>query len=456
MARLKPSTQAQTLPEDALEIGDVTYRGDERPLRICQTHFAFYPTTGGVESHLLDLSAELVEAGHTVFALVGSLPDAPATEEISGIQVVREDLFNPERMRERKRQAGYAEDALWPRLKDEIKAYYRTFVRKHHIDVVHAHNFHHFLPEYGYALSELHVEDGLTTFLTVHEIWDEFLCEDLLENTQWNSLITVSNHVYRNILRQAPTLRRQPIRLIYHGIDVNLFSPENSNSKWADALGLQERPVIIHPARMLPWKGVIYTVQAMPQVLERFPNAVLIITDTNEIVDWIDELKGYREEVLGTIARLGLQNNVITQSFPYVELPWVYNYSDVVVYPTVGEEPFGLVPVEAMACAKPVIVSHSGGLVESVVHGKTGYVIEKRDTEAVARHIVELLANPEQARQLGRQGRDHAARLFSRQRMVRDLVTAYRLERWWAWRQTRLREQKRETAEKTATTVAVN
>ena len=51
-------------------------------MKICQTHYAFYPTTGGVESHLLDLSAELVSQGHEVHALVGSLEGEPSEDEI--------------------------------------------------------------------------------------------------------------------------------------------------------------------------------------------------------------------------------------------------------------------------------------------------------------------------------------------------------------------------------------
>ena len=50
---------------------------------------------------------------------------------------------------------------------------------------------------------------------------------------------------------------------------------------------------------------------------------------------------------------------VALQSQVYLELPWVYNYCNVVIYPTIGEEPFGLVPVEGMACAKPVVVTRS-------------------------------------------------------------------------------------------------
>ena len=176
---------------------------------------------------------------------------------------------------------------------------------------------------------------------------------------------------------------------------------------------------------MLPWKGVIYSVQAMANIRKEFPKALLIVTDTENIVDWIRELKGYKEEVLEMISDLGLEHNVVTQPFPYLELPWVYNYSDVVIYPTIGEEPFGLVPVEAMGCGKPTVVTRSGGMVESVIDGETGYLIEKKDPEALAERIIRLLKDKELAAKLGAQGRKRALEVFSRERMARETLELY-------------------------------
>ena len=393
-------------------------------MNVCMTHYAFYPTTGGVESHLLDLCAELVRQGHEVHALVGSLEGSPAEEEIQGIHIYRHDLFNPELVREAKKKNGYAAEVVSPELQAEIREHYRAFVREHNCDVVHAHNFHHFLPEYGLALTELR-RQGIPAFLTVHEVWSEFICEDLLARTEWDAVITVSKHVEEGIRDQAPHLEN--LHLVYHGIDVDLFSPENDNPKWADQLGLRDRPTIIHPARMLPWKGVVYSVEAMDILRREFPDALLIVTDTEDIVDWIDELKGYKEQVLKTIETKDLKKNVITQSFSYMELPWVYNYCDVVVYPTIGEDPFGLVPVEGMACGKTVVVTRSGGLVESVIDGETGFIIEKRDAQALAEKISLLLRDKDLAQRMGQAGRKHASEKFSRERMAREVAELYQI-----------------------------
>ena len=391
-------------------------------MKVCMTHYAFYPTTGGVESHLLDLCGELVRQGHEVHTLVGSLAGRPAEETVEGIQVYRDDLMNPEWVREAKAAKDIAADEEDEELVEAIFQMYRRFLATHDVQVVHGHNFHHFVPEHALALTRLR-EQGVPNILTVHEVWSEFICEDLLRRAKWDTIITFCNHVTKGIREQAPHLDN--LRVIYPGIDVEKFSPDNADPKWADKLGLKDRPVIIHPARMLPWKGVIYSVRAMRAIRREMPDALLIITDTDDIVDWIRELQGYKEEVLQLIAALGLKDNVVTQPFPYLELPWVYNYCDVVVYPTIGEEPFGLVPVEGMACAKPVVVTPSGGMVESVVPDETGFFVPKRDADALADRILRLLKDKSLAAEMGRNGRRRAVEVFSRQRMARDTVEVY-------------------------------
>ncbi len=391
-------------------------------MNICMTHYAFPPTTGGVESHLWDLCIELVRQGHRVHALVGSLEGRPEQEEVEGVLVHRKNLMNPEWIRDEKRKRNVMAEEEDRELTNLVRDMYEKFVAEWSIDVVHGHNFHHFVPEHALALTEVW-EQGMPNILTVHEVWSEFICEDLLERAKWDYIIAFCEHVKAGILEQAPHLDN--LRVIYPGINVERFAPTTRDPKWAKRLGIENRPTIIHPARMLPWKGVIYSIQAMRYVVKKYPDAALIITDTDDVVDWIRELAGYKEEALGLVEELGLARNVITQSFPYAELPGVYNHCQVVVYPTIGEEPFGLVPVEAMACAKPLVVTRSGGMVESVIDGETGFFVEKRNSRMLAERILALLGDEDLAHKMGRSGRARAVEVFSRRRMTEDTVTLY-------------------------------
>ena len=394
-------------------------------MNICMTHYAFYPTTGGVETHLLDLCAELVRKGHTVHALVGSMLDQPGEYEIEGIHVHRADWMNPEIMRQRKEAAGIKIDHAWPELQQEIESAYGRFVDYFEIDVIHAHNSHHFLPEYSMALTQIRQERGIPTFLTIHEMWAEFLCHDLLKRTEWDKVIVVGKHVYGDMV--ARVREYDNVEVILHGVNTRMFHPDLTGTKLKSMLGLDGKRVILHPARLLSWKGVHTTLEAFSRIADRFPDVALVITDTHEILDWIGELEGYREKIFGMIAELGLEDRVVMRSFDFFrELPHAYGMADIVVYPTSGEEPFGLVPLEAMACGVPIIATRNGGLIESVVDGETGFLIPKEDAGLLADRLAALLTRPDLAEAMGAAGREYIEAHFTRKRMADEVDSLYR------------------------------
>jgi hypothetical protein len=352
------------------------------------------------------------------------MPGEPEESEVEGVHVHRRDWMNPELMRETKESAGVDVDDSWPLLQKEIKVHYQKFVEEHDIDIIHAHNFHHFLPEYGLALTQLRMEDNVPTFLTIHEMWGEFLCEDLMQRTKWDGIIAVGQHVYGDVIAKVPDVEN--LEVVLHGTDTETFRPNGNGRVLKQALGLDGKRVILHPARLLPWKGVHTTVDAFRQIADRFPDVSLIITDTQEILDWANELQGYREEIFAMVDKYGLNDRVIMRSFDFTEeLPSAYALSDIVIYPTSGVEPFGLVPLEAMACAKPVIVTRSGGLIESVVDGVTGFLIPKEEAELLSDRLAVLLSHPDLAQRMGQAGRHHVEEHFSRRRMAEEVDALY-------------------------------
>ena len=85
-----------------------------------------------------------------------------------------------------------------------------------------------------------------------------------------------------------------------------------------------------------------------------------------------------------------------------------YRDADICVVPSIWEEPFGLVAVEAMASGRPVCVSRVGGLQSIVAHGETGYVFERGDDAGLAAHLGELLDDAGLRDGMGRAGRQRA------------------------------------------------
>jgi glycosyltransferase involved in cell wall biosynthesis len=109
-------------------------------------------------------------------------------------------------------------------------------------------------------------------------------------------------------------------------------------------------------------------------------------------------------------------------------MPRLYAEANVVVYPTVAEEPYGLVPLEAMSCERPIVASRSGGMIETVINGTTGYIVERGDAVGLADKVAELLTEPSRARAMGRAGRAHVQTRFDGMTLARQLLAYYRTQ----------------------------
>ncbi|MMZ62143.1 Spore coat protein SA [compost metagenome] len=120
---------------------------------------------------------------------------------------------------------------------------------------------------------------------------------------------------------------------------------------------------------------------------------------------YVRKLKAMAERVNGRV--------VFLPFVPYPQIAVWYNLADVVAVPSNGEEAFGLVNVEAMASAVPIVATDNGGIPEIVQHGVSGYLIP---TSAIGKgftsSILHLLDNEGERRRMGRAGREHARSSF--------------------------------------------
>jgi len=101
-----------------------------------------------------------------------------------------------------------------------------------------------------------------------------------------------------------------------------------------------------------------------------------------------------------------------------------YSAADVFVT-TPWYEPFGITPIEAMACRRPVIGSETGGIKYTVVDGKTGYLVPPKDPDALAERLAILARNRLLAQQMGRAGALRARNLFTWSKVGADLASIF-------------------------------
>lgn len=371
--------------------------------RICLVHWAFPPTAGGVESHLWDLAHGLAAAGASVTVLVGE--ENPLRSQV--FEVVSTPLLNLNAIRASPRDRGEYMAGLRHRL--------GSVLRTRQVDVVHGHNLHQFRPEPGLVLDELRAELRFKLHHTFHGMWPGVL-HDAPVYRRWEGSHAVSAYVQRECERR---LGFRP-GLLRPGIDAERFRPTRP------VFSSGGPPTLLHPARMLPWKGVHLSVRLAARLRSQGVPVRLLLTDAPLIADWNHELDLNRAALLEQVRALDLTDVVELRSTAYAAMPSLYGEADVVLYPTTGEEPYGLVPLEAMSCCRPVVASDVGGLRETVVDEETGFLVSPGDLEALVERVGRLLSSGDLAVRMGEAGRAHVVRHFRIDQYVSRLLTLYR------------------------------
>lgn len=117
----------------------------------------------------------------------------------------------------------------------------------------------------------------------------------------------------------------------------------------------------------------------------------------------------YRAELEALVARLGVTGRVRFASRPRAELAQVYRSADVLLFPPVWQEPFGLVPLEAMACGTPVVATGTGGSGAYLVDGENCLLVRPGDPVALAQAVRRLAGDPALRHRLAEAGLRTAA-----------------------------------------------
>jgi glycosyltransferase involved in cell wall biosynthesis len=191
-------------------------------------------------------------------------------------------------------------------------------------------------------------------------------------------------------------------------------------------LGLaQGKFIVLQLGRMVPRKGVDNVIEALSFLRARHAVDAQLLVVGGETNPQADAASPELQRLRALAARLGVAEHVLfTGSKGRTELRNYYGAADAFVT-TPWYEPFGITPVEAMACARPVIGADVGGIKSTVVDGDTGFLVPARDPEALAQRLAVLHDNPALARRMGDQGRRRACRFYSWRTVAEQAVAIY-------------------------------
>jgi phosphatidylinositol alpha-1,6-mannosyltransferase len=214
----------------------------------------------------------------------------------------------------------------------------------------------------------------------------------------------LGDYTHRRIAPVAGHLTR--LEQLTFGIDTETFHPGVDGTPVRERHGLVGLPVIVCVSRLVPRKGQDMLIAALPHVREQVGRDVRLL-----VVG-----QGPYEARLRALARAhGVEREVVfTGGVPEHELAAHFAAGDVFAMPCrtrrrgLDVEGLGAVFLEAAACGLPVIAGDSGGAPDTVLHDRSGWVVDGRDLGELTYRLAQVLADPQLARRFGEASREWA------------------------------------------------
>lgn len=203
------------------------------------------------------------------------------------------------------------------------------------------------------------------------------------------------------------------ITVVPEAVNAELFVPVDTP--------LRGQPIVLFVGRLEPRKGIFDIADAMPNVLADCPGIRFVFLGGDMTTDG----RSSKEMLLTRMGRHGVAEKA---EFPgRVTSDQVAEYhrqSAVSIFPSTWEN-CAVACLEAMACGRPVIATNVGGFPEMIEQGKSGILVPPGRPDALAGAIKQLLASPEQARDLGRNARRRVEERFAADVVARQSLVVY-------------------------------
>jgi glycogen(starch) synthase len=359
-------------------------------VRILHVSWEYPPLVyGGLGRHVPSLAAAEAAAGHDVWVITQRTPGAPEDQVVDGVNVLR---------RANTPVLEFVPENLHPWVADldgQLARGALTAMGTAPPDVVHCH-------DWMTTITGTTLADNLATALvaTIHATergrhqgnlpGEVSIQVDAVERAlcrRADRVIACSRAMQSEVIDQfgVPTAK---VAVIPNGIEPDDWRSPASDRSTARNRWAPNGPLVVFVGRLEVEKGILELAEAMVAVARELPGARLVVSGKGSQTQRFHQ----------ACATLGIADLVTMAGWlPEGDLRALIGCADAVVIPSLYE-PFGLVALEAMALAVPVVASHVGGLAEFVRDGETGWSVPPRDAAALARAIVAAITNEETSR----------------------------------------------------------
>jgi glycosyltransferase involved in cell wall biosynthesis len=224
-----------------------------------------------------------------------------------------------------------------------------------------------------------------------------------LINSIADRVIVISRAVQQGLI--ALGIDERKVLVIHNGLDIEKFE-DASPYDFRDKYGWASNTILIgYVGQFIPNKGIWDFIKAAELSLRRDQSCRFVM------IGKANQEDTYQQTIVEHVHALGLEHYVVFTGW-MDEMEKVYGALDMVVVPSLHEEPFGLVNIEAMASGVPVIATRVGGIPEIVIDRKTGFLVEKEKPEQIAECIFQLAKNAGLREKMGQAGRERIRQMF--------------------------------------------
>jgi len=303
--------------------------------------------------------------------------------------------------------------ALAPKTEMDLSAAWRLsrLIKRLNPDIIHAHDPH------GVAMA------GLALSMSTQPVKPPLIASRRVDFHLRNS--AMSRWKYRQVdcficaseairvMLVGDGIPNERTVTVHEGIDLERVEAAPPANLHEELFLPHGAPIVGNVAALVPHKGQRHFIEAAALVIRQVPDARFVIAGEGELRPSLErQIKEHRLEKHVLLA--GFRPDVLS----------LHKAFDIFVMSSITEG-LGTSLLDAMAAAKPIVASSTGGIPEVVVDQETGFLVPPRDHEAMATAIVRLLKDAELRRRMGDAGLARARLRFSAERMVRETAKVY-------------------------------
>lgn len=353
-----------------------------------------------------ELSKRLVNDGFDTYVLAPHSEGAKKFEVLDGIKIYRFPYFFPSKYQKLVDGAG-----ILPNLKKSNLAkiqlpflflsqlyYSMKIIQSEKIDVIHSH----WILSSGLVGAVCKKIFGTKHVLTEHGAglvalrkfpFNQSLAGFILSNCDGISI--VSSHVYDRLLESVPPKMlndtKRKLEIIPMGVNTNQFKVNKDKNELKAKYDVLSKNMLLFIGRLAEKKGAIYLINALPEIISKSPDTILIICGNGPLKNDCEKL----------VQKIGMNDFVkFTGHISDNEKIDYLSMADLLIVPSIvthdgDTEGLPVVILEGLSMGKPIIASDVGGIKDVIKNGINGFLIEEKNSNSIAVNVTKVLSSEE-------------------------------------------------------------